>query len=100
MKTENKTHLSKNEIAFRNFSVSRDLRKVANLRFLELLTMAPPGADGGGLVDKSTGATSEAGQAKARRGNWRHGERSAEAIGLAREARSLIHEFRKLSEAI
>jgi len=52
MKTKNKIQLSKNEITFRNFAASCDLQKAANLRLLELLAMAPPGADGGGLVDK------------------------------------------------
>jgi hypothetical protein len=45
----------------------------------------------GGL---STGPKTGEGKARALRGNWKHGERSAEAIAMRREADQLTRGFK------
>jgi len=51
----------------------------------------------GGL---STGPKTETGKLRSRRGNWKHGLRSAEAIGSSRDVSELIRKCRKLMSGI
>ena len=53
MKPQAQFHPVKNRFAFRQVAVSRELEKSANLRLFELLAIAPPGAAGTGVLEKS-----------------------------------------------